>query len=96
MVKLVRVCVFEAFNLLTMLRNYFTLVQYFFLIFFKCFDPAVQEDSWSEANKIEFKAKFRMRKCLNFSFYYNMSGRRHGKSRAECKRNRKLRRFRKR
>lgn len=95
MVKLVRVCVFEAFNLLTMLWNYFTLVQYFLNFFFKkCFDPAVQEDS--EANKIELKARFRMRKCLNFSFYYNMSGRRHGKSRAECKRNRKLRRFRRR
>lgn len=53
MVKLVRVCVFEAFNLLTMLWNYFTLVQYFFF-FFNVLTPAVQEDSWSEANKIEF------------------------------------------
>lgn len=34
MVKLVRVCVFEAFNLLTTLWNYFTLVQYFFNFYF--------------------------------------------------------------
>lgn len=30
MMKLVKVCVFEVFNLLTMFWNYFTLVQYFF------------------------------------------------------------------
>lgn len=39
MVKLVRVCVFEAFNLLTMLWNYFTLVQYFFNFFFNVLTP---------------------------------------------------------
>lgn len=38
MEKLVRVCVLEAFNLLTMFWNYFTLVQYF-LFFFNVLTP---------------------------------------------------------